>query len=94
MGPAYLQYCSCDCGTGHELVELKDNYGNYLPCHNCTKELCSRQSACLGVDIELVQSVCFQRESLKDAAVVWFFLIIVMAMTGFAIYKRYISPRR
>lgn len=94
MGPAYLQYCSCDCGTGHGLVELWDDKGNHLPCSNCTKELCSRQKECLGVNIDLVQSVCFQRESLKDAVIVWFFLLVVMGMTGLAIYRRYILPRR
>lgn len=97
---AELTYCKCTCGKSSILHILQqDLRQNTKPCTACTKQFCIEQSPDICStqnDGEIsIYTDCFQRESLKDEAIVFIFLVLTVSLLGYAmVIKPIIEKRR
>ncbi|KAH7157759.1 putative MFS transporter [Dactylonectria estremocensis] len=65
-------------------------------CSECTKAFCLGQGIdfCKEAKEDDVTTMCFQRDSNKDKIIVWAFIVGVMALLGWAAFKRLTSWRQ
>lgn len=79
---AVQQYCKCQCNN-KQLVEKIDK------CGLCTEQWCLEQDSmlCKGSDTtEAMVISCFQKELVKELAVVFFFVVAVASLLAKQLY--------
>ncbi|PKS10966.1 hypothetical protein jhhlp_002725 [Lomentospora prolificans] len=76
----------------HLHVEAKRNPS---ACSGCTKVFCREQNLpfCKDATDEDMQTMCFQRDSIKDRFIVWGFILGVFGLLGWAAFRKIVEMR-
>ncbi|KAJ1974625.1 hypothetical protein H4R34_004649 [Dimargaris verticillata] len=84
-----ISFCKCHCGQNVTIIPISP-----IPekdaCNKCTKAFCTKlePNLCEGAGTgETVSVACFQRDSYKDEAIVWIFLLVTAALLAWALFK-------
>ncbi|KAG2186620.1 hypothetical protein INT44_002844 [Umbelopsis vinacea] len=86
-------FCKCYCGANSTVFPLPTE--DPKPCLLCTKQMCIdsvtdgtcdgiKDSTCPSVDFK---GLCFARDSYKDEAIVWSFLVLTFSLIAVASVK-------
>ncbi|KAK6332114.1 hypothetical protein TWF718_002648 [Orbilia javanica] len=71
-----LSYCKCTCGSSSIIIPLDHDDPKALTCLDCNRSFCrsSNINICDGKKEDEISTSCFQRDSVKDQAVVLMFI--------------------
>ncbi|OLL22124.1 hypothetical protein NEOLI_005407 [Neolecta irregularis DAH-3] len=89
-----LSYCKCICSKNSTIIPLTDPIDPVKPCNQCTRKFCLDYNlpACTAMtDQEEITTICFQRESRKDKAIIIMFLGVTGGLMGIALIRK-IAP--
>ncbi|EME88563.1 uncharacterized protein MYCFIDRAFT_46209, partial [Pseudocercospora fijiensis CIRAD86] len=107
---APTSFCKCTCFTNSTIIPLDTpnsadtsttsklllNRVHGRTCTDCTKKFCLSYNLpiCKDATEEDVFTTCFQRDSVKDQAVVWIFIIATVSLLAWAGMKPYVERWR
>ncbi|PVI07303.1 hypothetical protein DM02DRAFT_608848 [Periconia macrospinosa] len=92
-------FCKCTCFGNSSIVALDapvdpNKSPTKLPdlreraskktCNDCNRQFCLSYPFCKGEEEENVVTTCFQRDSAKDQAVVWIFILATVGLLSYA----------
>jgi len=97
-------FCKCTCAGNSTIVAL-DSPSTQKPvdsgllkerasrrtCSDCNRQFCLGYSFCKGVQEEEVFTTCFQRDSTKDQAVVFIFILATVGLLTYAVVRPWID---
>ncbi|KAF2745191.1 hypothetical protein M011DRAFT_479342 [Sporormia fimetaria CBS 119925] len=70
--------------------EVDDRAAKKKTCNDCNRQYCLK-AFCKGDKEEDVSTTCFQRDSAKDKAVVYIFIIATMGLLGYAAVRPWVD---
>ncbi|KAL5393134.1 hypothetical protein PMIN02_005834 [Paraphaeosphaeria minitans] len=89
-------FCKCTCAGNSTIVALDApatsqksspnlrERATKKMCNDCNRQFCLGYPFCQGVKEDQVFTTCFQRDSAKDQAVVWIFILATMGLLSYA----------
>ncbi|KAF2687304.1 hypothetical protein K458DRAFT_296171 [Lentithecium fluviatile CBS 122367] len=89
-------FCKCTCLGNSTIVPLDAPVNTQKPapdvadraskktCNDCNRQFCLSYSFCKGEKEDNVFTTCFQRDSAKDQAVVWIFILATVGLLSYA----------
>ncbi|KAF1959818.1 hypothetical protein CC80DRAFT_466994 [Byssothecium circinans] len=92
-------FCKCTCFGNSSIVALNSPVESKAPsaqiqnlkeraakktCNDCNRQFCLSYPFCKGEKEENVFTTCFQRDSAKDQAVVWIFILATVGLLSYA----------
>ncbi|KAF3926153.1 hypothetical protein ABW21_db0202668 [Orbilia brochopaga] len=88
-----LSYCKCTCGQASIIIPLDHDDPKALTCLDCNRSFCrsSNINICDGKKEEEISTSCFQRDSVKDEAVVLIFISATVVLLIYAAVKPWVS---
>lgn len=102
---APISFCKCICAGNSTIIQLRDQIPDTKPsssdrpikagtCNDCNRQFCisSKLPICKGVDETAISTSCFQRDSVKDEAVVWVFILSTASLLIWAAAKPWMAP--
>ncbi|KAF2661212.1 hypothetical protein K491DRAFT_674184 [Lophiostoma macrostomum CBS 122681] len=97
-------FCKCTCFGNSSIVPLDlpvnsdkpstpdvDGRASKKTCNDCNRQFCLSYSFCKGEKEDSVFSTCFQRDSAKDQAVVFIFIIATVGLLSYAAVRPWIE---
>ncbi|CAZ84306.1 unnamed protein product [Tuber melanosporum] len=87
-GPANI-FCKCTCGNNSTLIPITSPPS----CSECNRQFCLKQHLpiCRDVGEDGIFTTCFQRDSAKDRAVVFIFIVATVGLLGYAGLKGWVG---
>ncbi|CUS11736.1 unnamed protein product [Tuber aestivum] len=75
-------FCKCACGYNSTLIPITSPPS----CSECNRQFCLKQHLpiCRDVGDDDIFTTCFQRDSAKDQAVVFIFIVATVGLLGYA----------
>ncbi|RPA97826.1 hypothetical protein L873DRAFT_1828846 [Choiromyces venosus 120613-1] len=76
-------FCKCTCGQNSTLIPITTSPPS---CSECNRQFCLKQHLpiCHDVGDDDIFTTCFQRDSAKDQAVVFIFIVATVGLLGYA----------
>ncbi|KAF2244409.1 hypothetical protein BU26DRAFT_523061 [Trematosphaeria pertusa] len=96
-------FCKCTCFGNSTIVALDSPVNTQKPspdlkqraskktCNDCNRQFCLSYSFCKGEKEENVFTTCFQRDSAKDQAVVWIFILATVGLLSYAAIRPWVE---
>jgi len=85
-------YCKCTCGTNSMIIPLDPDDPKAPSCTDCNRQYCLSYglAICKEVKEEDVFTTCFQRDSVKDEAVVVIFIVATVGLLIWAVVSPWV----
>ncbi|KAK9365733.1 hypothetical protein V1509DRAFT_570389 [Lipomyces kononenkoae] len=87
---AVTSYCKCTCFANSTIIRMPEQLSPNQSCSECTRKFCLDYNLPIckdAVEDTDVSSSCFQRDSLKDEAIVILFITLTGGLLLYALAK-------
>ncbi|KAF2731799.1 hypothetical protein EJ04DRAFT_514362 [Polyplosphaeria fusca] len=97
-------FCKCTCGGNSNIVPLDLPVTTSRPalldvkeraskktCNDCNRQFCLSYTFCRDVSEDDVFTTCFQRDSAKDQAVVFIFIVATVGLLSYAAIRPWVD---
>ncbi|KAK9376253.1 uncharacterized protein V1513DRAFT_439755 [Lipomyces chichibuensis] len=87
---AVTSFCKCTCFTNSTIIRMPEELSPNQSCSECTRKFCLNYNLPIckdAVEDTDVSTICFQRDSVKDEAIVILFIILAGGLLLYALAK-------